>query len=70
MSGDRPDWERFGLVPAHSVTIDRYRHGAAGAYRWRAECSCGWIGGVCSHHKTAEADGVDHLRAVHVGEPS
>jgi hypothetical protein len=46
----------------HQVEIVRQEHGAVRAKRYRAECSCGWIGGVCDHPKTAEADGVDHLR--------
>lgn len=45
----------------HRVDVRSGRHGSSETLRYRAYCSCGWIGGICSHHKTAEADGDDHI---------
>ena len=49
-------------VTGHRVTVEREEHGTIRAKRYRAECSCGWIGGICDHPATADADGRDHLR--------
>lgn len=49
-------------MSAHQVEVVRQEHGTVRALRYRAECTCGWIGGLCDHPATADADGADHLR--------
>jgi hypothetical protein len=52
------------VTAEHQVERIEVEHGASRTKRWRSVCSCGWLGGICAHWRTAEADGTDHLHEV------
>jgi len=55
-------------MSGHRVERIRVVHGASRTTRWRAVCSCGWLGGLCAHWQTAEAEGTDHLRGSYAAD--